>query len=332
MPLHNFRFRPADLATVFLCFMLIYQPGVDRKAVMKWITENIFGSLENVYDWGIFGFHKTVEWGSIIIFNLIYWLDLPIFERLKAYPNPWPWKSPDPKVRKEFSEQNRKAFWYIVKFHSTVLLITYGLTFLPKNRIEQFKWENTPEWSTSAFQIFVSMLIADCGHYWGHRMLHLPQFYKWHKMHHEFKQNTVLASFYITYQELLLTDLIPAGIGFAMFNMHIYTFWLYSIPLLLSAVWGHCGYSWYNMFNPLQPLPFSTEIELTHDMHHRGTRDGIFWNYGGGYYLWDRIAGTYLDPYADKEYLADKAAYIKRFLAAQEEDSITTEGDATKTH
>jgi hypothetical protein len=59
--------------------------------------------------------------------------------------------------------------------------------------------------------------------------------------------------------------------------MHIYTFWIYSIPPLFAAVWGHSGfeesvvvivfeltfligYTWVNMFNPFQVLPFSTEI------------------------------------------------------------------------
>ena len=103
---------------------------------------------------------------------------------------------------------------------------------------------------------------------------------------------------------------------FAMIDMHIYTFWVYSIPPLMAAVWGHSGrsslycficrfrneigYTWVHMFNPFQVLPFSTEIgqnkceffnsadfpELTHDFHHRGTRLGEYWNYGGGYYIW----------------------------------------------
>jgi len=313
MPLHNFRFQPADLLTLTLCFLLTYQPGVDRKAVMKWLTDNVFGSAENVDSWGIFAFHKTVEWGSIIVCFILYSLKIPFVERWKAYPTPWPWDSEDKKVRDEFRAQNMKAFWYIVRFHSVVTFLTISFTYFPKMSLQQSRWQDTPEWWVSAYQILISMAIADFGHYWGHRILHWPQFYKYHKMHHEYKQNTVLAGFYITPMELFVTDLIPAGIGYTFFKMHIYTFWMYSIPLLLSAVWGHCGYSWYKMFNPLQPLPFSTEIETTHDFHHRGTRDGKYWNYGGGYYIWDRLLGSYKDPYADAEYQADCAKYLPKF-------------------
>jgi len=283
--------------------------------LMKWITENIFGSVENVDSWGIFAVHKTVEWGCIAICWLLYTLEIPFIEKWKAYPTPWPWKDPNPEVRKEFSALNKRALIFVLKFHAVITVITFLLTFLPKFRIEKADWRYTPDWKESTFQIAVSMIFADAGHYWGHRLLHTPQFYRWHKMHHEFKQNTVLAGFYISWVELLLTVIFPAGIGMLLFDMHIYTFWLYSVPLELSAVWGHCGYSWYKMFNPFQALPFSTEIELTHDIHHRGLKDGQYWNYGGGYYIWDKLAKTYLDPFSDKEYLSDYAAYMQTFDA-----------------
>jgi sterol desaturase/sphingolipid hydroxylase (fatty acid hydroxylase superfamily) len=326
MPLHNMRFQPADLLTLLLSFLIIYQPGVDRKATMKWITDTFFfGKKENVHDWGIFAFHKTVEWGSIIVCSILYTLEIPLVERWKTYPIPWPWKSPDPEVRKEFSILNKRAFWYVVKFHSIVATLNFVMSFFPRHRIACFDWEKTPEWHVSAYQILISMLIADAGHYWGHRLLHLPQFYKWHKMHHEFKHNTVIAGFYITWVELFVTDLIPAGVGVIYFDMHIYTFWIYSIPPLFAAVWGHSGYTWVNMFNPFQVLPFSTEIELTHDFHHRGTRLGEYWNYGGGYYIWDRLAGTYMDPYYDEEYKADRKDYMKRFDVLEDADKAKVE-------
>ncbi len=45
---------------------------------------------------------KTVEWGGILVYSALYWLEIPIMEKYRAYPpaNGWPWKSPNPEVRK----------------------------------------------------------------------------------------------------------------------------------------------------------------------------------------------------------------------------------------
>jgi sterol desaturase/sphingolipid hydroxylase (fatty acid hydroxylase superfamily) len=62
---------------------------------------------------------------------------------------------------------------------------------------------------------------------------------------------------------------IVTGLPVVLFDMHIYTVYMYTIPLIFNAAWVHCGYELPLRFNPLLFLPMSTQSEVTHDVHHR---------------------------------------------------------------
>jgi sterol desaturase/sphingolipid hydroxylase (fatty acid hydroxylase superfamily) len=310
MPFHRLSVTVPDLLSIALCALFLIQPGLDRAAVLRWLIENVYGSLENLGNWGLFSFHKSFEWGVMGFYWLLYCLAIPAIERLKVYPTPWPWKDPDAAKRAEFRDLNRKALFYIMKYHSVVFVITWLLTLLPKTAasLDNYRPETVPAWYVSAFQIIVSSLIAETGFYFGHRLLHSsPFWYDFHKMHHEFKDSTVLATFYLTPVNSLITDLIPAGAGLVLFNMHIYTQWMFTIPLILNAAWVHCGYQFPWRINPFLVLPFSTESEITHDLHHRSP----LCNYGGAYFFWDRLLGTYTDPEKHDNFLRSQGVNAK---------------------
>lgn len=73
---------------------------------------------------------------------------------------------------------------------------------------------------------------------------------------------------------------------------------MFTLPLIANALRVHCGYdnarlmSIVGGFNPTMTLPMCTDAERTHDMHHRFNTC----NYGGAYFLWDRILGTWANP------------------------------------
>lgn len=79
-----------------------------------------------------------------------------------------------------------------------------------------------------------------------------------------------------------------------LFFAHIHIF------IVLHNFFGglqHCGYDTsrlYGMFgfDPTTTLPLCTDSERTHDMHHRLNAG----NYGGAYFVLDRLFGTWLDP------------------------------------
>jgi len=299
MPLHKLNFTLADAVSLVTCALFLIQPGVDRKAVVQWLTDNVYGSTQAVSSWGIFTFHKALEWSVMIFYCIIYWLAIPCIERLKVYPNPWPWNDSDPKVRADFRAINIRALKHIIKFHIVVFFITLATSFVEKSdeTLDQFRAEKVPEWWVSAYQILVSTFVAESGFYWAHRFLHTKDWYQHHKLHHEFKDSTVLATFYVTWVNSLLTDLIPAGFGIFFFKMHIYTQWMFTIPLIFNAAWVHCGYRMPGSVNPFLVIPLSTESELTHDFHHRNP----LCNYGGAYFFWDRVMNTFLDPEKDEK-------------------------------
>ena len=56
MPLHTFTFTKADALSCVMFGLYVYQPFVDRAAVMQWIIDNIFfGSLPLTAGWGLSG-------------------------------------------------------------------------------------------------------------------------------------------------------------------------------------------------------------------------------------------------------------------------------------
>jgi sterol desaturase/sphingolipid hydroxylase (fatty acid hydroxylase superfamily) len=121
--------------------------------------------------------------------------------------------------------------------------------------------------------VTTSCFVNYCQFYWAHRWMHETSFYRFHKLHHEYVDCNVWATFYVTVFDMFVTDIIPAGLGPVIFNMHMYTMFIYTIPLILNASWVHVGYDQAKLFglgfNPFLILPFATESERTHDLHHR---------------------------------------------------------------
>jgi len=296
MPLHRLPFSFADYCSFFTASLYFYQPFVDRGAVVQWMQDNVFGSRRTFAIWGIFFGHKLTEWTMLGFYTLMYKLKLPYFEKHRAFPHkPWPWDSDNPKVREEARDLRWRAFTYIVKFHFVVFCVNYLLgTGFPDENTPQpnYARKTVPAWYTTMWQCLAGSVIAETGFYWGHRVLHKPWLYWAHKRHHEFKDCTVWATFYVSPLDALITDIIPAGAPLLIFDMHIYTIWMYTIPLILNACWVHCGYELPLRFNPLNFLPLATESEVMHDVHHRNSR----YNFGGAYFLWDRMMGTYRQP------------------------------------
>jgi sterol desaturase/sphingolipid hydroxylase (fatty acid hydroxylase superfamily) len=151
--------------------------------------------------------------------------------------------------------------------------------------------------------------------------------YRWHKRHHEFIDSNVWTTMcvgargiprhsplqrlwvwclletacavflvslqrrarrYVGFLDALLTDLIPVGIALVCLKMHMWVQWTLTISLLANAFIVHCGYKWPPPFNPFILLPFATESEVTHDLHHRYGNV----NFGGAFFVWDRLLGT----------------------------------------
>ena len=88
-------------------------------------------------------------------------------------------------------------------------------------------------------------------------MLHHRRFYWLHKQHHEFTAPIAIAAEYCGVIEHILSNLLPAVIGFKFVSAHVTTAALWLTIVIVTTLSDHSGYH----------LPFMHSSRL-HDYHH----------------------------------------------------------------
>lgn len=122
------------------------------------------------------------------------------------------------------------------------------------------------------------LLLSDMMFYFTHRLMHLPQLYKFvHKKHHQHIHTNVWSSFYFSKSELLSTWLFVLMLPIVPFNPHYFTFGSYLTFVMLSLVKSHSGINIKN-----------TYTSKYHDIHH--LKFNV--NYGTQLKVWDNLFGT----------------------------------------
>lgn len=119
-----------------------------------------------------------------------------------------------------------------------------------------------------------SIIVTDAWFYFSHRVLHMPQFYKWHKQHHQFYIPYPLVALYAHPIEVIFCDAISVGLAPAMIRMSTYEFQIWMIFMALHSLLLHSKYKYGN----------------EHTYHH----GKILKNYGL-FFIVDRILGSYHD-------------------------------------
>lgn len=268
MPLHVLsRMGAADALSLVTSTVFLTQPFVDREALMQWFVDAM-GGPENTKVWGLQVVHKSFEYFMLALFTLIYAMELPVFERHKVMPSvPWPWKSDKKEVREEYGRLVARSLRFIATFHLGVLALNWLL--VKPERLDLVDPATIPSRLTVVLKIMAGTLCAETGFYFGHRLLHTKMLYKYHKRHHEYKDSSVYATLYVGVVDAIITDIIPAGVAIVGLDMHMYTTAFFTISLISNAFIVHCGYRWPSRLHPFILLPFATEAEITHDLHHR---------------------------------------------------------------
>lgn len=135
-----------------------------------------------------------------IIYALIsltlYLLQWDFFEQFKISMDPWPWRDKRESVRQSFWRLTYKSIYF--DFMNIFILIpcfVYIKTRLFPGRSMSFSIDEWPTYYESFRDITLMVVLHEFGFYSTHRILHAaPTLYRYHKIHHEYKQNNVLAA------------------------------------------------------------------------------------------------------------------------------------------
>jgi methylsterol monooxygenase len=123
-------------------------------------------------------------------------------------------------------------------------------------------------------------------------LLHKPQFYQFHKRHHEYNQTVLTAVQYSHPIDYIVSSLVPFSAGFVFLalitNVHFVTVALWVIYRSYQTIIGHCGYDL--VFDPGNLVPFCIGADH-HDFHHANSSG----NYGSLFMFWDALFGTQKD-------------------------------------
>lgn len=304
-----FFFSSTHVVSVLYTVLFFYQPFVDRRELYMWVCDNFFsGSFDTMGQWSLTVLQRMCEWLVVIVFGVLYKLQIPFIENFKTNPNcPWPWNSEDPKVQADHWERTKQSLRWLAAVQTVSFLVSSVADASSMNHHP----DNIPEWYISMFQCVVGTFMYDFCFYWAHRLMHTKYLYRFHKQHHSYKNNDVLAAFYAHPLDVALTVIFPLAIPALLFQMHLYTLWQFVVPLTLEAVSSHCGYS-FAPWNPLIMQPWVGGQDDMHDLHHRINNC----NYGGSYPFWDCLMGTYSE--VDHELITKLAGESTKKLAKTE--------------
>jgi sterol desaturase/sphingolipid hydroxylase (fatty acid hydroxylase superfamily) len=140
-------------------------------------------------------------------------------------------------------------------------------------------------------RFLVYMVVADFGHYWVHRLLHTPVFWRAHKWHH-----------YPTYMYWLAGDrgsviqqiLVNIPYIFAGVLLDVAPWWIFLVIATKNTLqndWMHLNVTWGSRW-----LEWFIVTPRYHHIHHSDNPDHYRGNLAAMFTIWDRLFGTYVDP------------------------------------
>lgn len=187
------------------------------------------------------------------------------FEQYKISDKPWAWRSEDQKTRSDFWALSRKSVvLFLVNFWILIPVIT-AAKFAMFGDNMSFSIADWPSYRTLALHNVALTLIHEFCFYWAHRLSHHPWLYKFHKIHHEYKQNTVLASQHEHPIDYVITIATPVFIAVLMVDPHSFTIFQWIAWLIVANIDDHLGYQF-----PWSPVRWFWTAARTdqHEFHH----------------------------------------------------------------
>jgi len=168
---------------------------------------------------------------------------------------------------------------------NTVLLLGFSVIIWPLISLSQINLSPFPGVGQMILQIILYLILDDTLFYFYHRLLHLPYFYeRIHKIHHSYKNSSVLAAVHFHPIEYLILSLSFFS-GPILIGVNIWVFYFWILIRQAIGVSGHCGFSF--PFEIQNFIPFHSGNQF-HYLHHKvpSRNYGLFFDY------WDRFFYT----------------------------------------
>ena len=99
----------------------------------------------------------------------------------------------------------------------------------------------------------------------SHRLAHHPKLYKYHKVHHEYHENTVLAAQHEHPIDYIVTIATPALVAISVVGPHSFTLFQWAAWVIIANLDDHVGYEF--PWSPVRWFPFAASTAM-HEFHH----------------------------------------------------------------
>jgi sterol desaturase/sphingolipid hydroxylase (fatty acid hydroxylase superfamily) len=203
--------------------------------------------------------------GAAVLMLPIYAGNYSFFEQYRICERDWDWRSEKPEVRDAFwALSKRSLFLFFFNYGVIVPILTVGKYMLIGDTVA-FTVEGWPSYQTLFIHNIAMTLIHEFIFYWGHRIAHLPSLYKFHKIHHEYKQNTILASMHEHPLDYILTIASPALLAVVIVNPHSFTLFQWLAWAIVANIDDHCGYEF--PWSPVRWFWMAGGTDM-HEFHH----------------------------------------------------------------
>jgi sterol desaturase/sphingolipid hydroxylase (fatty acid hydroxylase superfamily) len=262
----------------------------------------------------VFIFHETIFISVNLYFALIYYLNLPFFERYKTTSEPWPWNLDKEKFKEQLKNTFKKLF--INHFIILPIVILPNLIF----NVSEFNLDmkNLPSFTEVCVQVALCVVFDDLFFYISHRTLHHKKLYSLiHKIHHEYKHTISISSEYAHWIEYLLGNLLASSIfPLAMGkNMHFVTYIMWVATITCEAADGHSGYDFSWSPHRILPLNIGSEYHYFHHLTFTG-------NYASEFYIWDMLGNTLNKYYLNYYYRLAKSDLKTNQISVEESKDV----------
>lgn len=221
----------------------------------------------------------------LVVFAAIYAVTLTVYFATGITLNAINCGHPERRIQKH--RRGGKRMWGEIR--SSMSALATSAVMLSAGFFAQLQgWTISPlqlTWWSFPLMFVVSLVLYDAWFYWGHRLLHLPAFYKWHVPHHR----SVAPTAWSNDSSTTVDTIIEHGYYLVVwFVLPIPALALFAQRLFdqISGMIGHSGFEYFASKSSRWPSPFI--CTTFHDLHH----SQFHYNYGNFFSFWDRVMGT----------------------------------------